>query len=282
MQLKQLPMWFGSQIAYHTLSSGSQEQYSILLRQGVEGLGADKDIREIRAPEADALYQALKESGSEHKAIAVCKVCRRVWNVAMRHELTDINPFAAMGLGDTPRRQVLWTEGQLNTFIGAAVAFGLPSLGLLAVLCYTFAQRPGDMRKLKWEDYHDHAIHFTQEKTGKVMVIAVPPHVAYELDEVPKLGPYIVTREDTLRPYTEDDYNKLFRIVRKRALLPDHLQLRDLRRTGITEHAASGATDSELMSVSGHDTRNTLNIYTVINLAMSRAAMEKRFDKKVK
>jgi len=280
MQLKHILTWWESLPHWATLSVGSMEQYQILLTQAVAELGPDRDVEEIRAPEADILYASLKESKSEHKAVSVCRVCRAVWNLMIRYELATINPFEKMGLGQTAARAQLWTDENLQDFIAASSTRGLPSMGLLALLCWTLAQRPGDMAELKWEDYRDHAMWFTQRKTKKPMGIKVPHDLAYELDGITRLGPHIITREDIRKPYSEPARHQIFCEVRRLALLPDTLQMRDLRRTGTTAMADAGATDAEMQAVNGISTRQLLNTYQRTSLRQTENAMKKRFGKK--
>lgn len=279
MLLEQIPEWFYQQRAWTKLKASSQEVYAILLTQGLRGLGTDKEADSITARDADRLYDRLWNEASPHKANAVCSVLRRVWTVLKRHEIVHHNPFERMDLTTTRARRVKWTQEQVDDFIAASISYGLPAIGLLLHLCYVFGQRPGDMRQLKWSNYYDHGLHFTQEKTGKVMDIWVPPDIQDDLALVERIGPYIVTREDTHQPFTQDDYQPIFRKIRKLALLPDFLQLRDARRSATTELEESGATDAEIMSVTGHDRRSTLNVYGVNSQKTSRNALNKRFSR---
>jgi hypothetical protein len=54
--------------------------------------------------------------------------------------------------------------------------------------------------------------------------------------------------------------------------------LRDLRRTCISELGDLGATDDELVSVSGHGDRQMLNIYSLSEYKRTLAAMQRRWD----
>jgi hypothetical protein len=82
----------------------------------------------------------------------------------------------------------------------------------------------------------------------------------------------IVNYERTGRPFDEDQFSKKAAIVREADGIPDHLQLRDLRRTGITETRAGGATDHELQATSGNDLES-LQIYSVPSNAEAASAI---------
>ena len=277
MQLNQVLEWFESTPAWKRLSPNSQNVYRILIRQGIESLGPDRDVNTIKAGDADKLYDQLESVKGMHKAVSVCTVLRRVWGVLKRYNHTSFNPFSHMGLSVQTSRKVLWTEEQINTFIRASVEYGLPSLGLLLILCYTFAQRPGDMRKLKWENYDGEYLTFTQEKTGKEMVLYVPEDVRDDLSLVEQVGPFIVTREDTGLPYTDDDYLYHYKNILSIAGLPKELQLRDTRKTAINEVIERGGTDSDLMNIGGHNVRTTLNKYQVTTKKSAKRVASLRF-----
>lgn len=261
MRLSQLLTWTESRRFWAKLKPGSQQVYRTLLRQGVTLLGEDIDASTVRAEEADSLYDRLESQYGTHKAVSVCVVLRKVWNELVRYEQVSTNPFTHMGLGSVSDRKVIWTKDQIDRFCKASVQYGLPSLGLLLTFCYTFGQRPGDMRQLRWNQYDGEYLYYIQQKTGKQMVSSVPESLREVIDSLDKVGPFIISREDTEQPYTEDDYLWHYKNILKLAGLPNNLQLRDARKTAITEMGELGATDSELQALGGHDTRQTLNTY---------------------
>ena len=58
--------------------------------------------------------------------------------------------------------------------------------------------------------------------------------------------------------------------------LPSRLQLRDIRRTVLTDLANHGATDTEIMAYSGHKSRESLMPYVCISTQQARNAAGKR------
>ena len=58
--------------------------------------------------------------------------------------------------------------------------------------------------------------------------------------------------------------------------MPSRLQLRDIRRTVLTDLANKGATDTEIMAYSGHKSRESLMPYVCISTEQARNAAEKR------
>jgi integrase len=229
---------------------------------------------------ADKVYDAVREQFSVHRANGVCKILRRIWFTGRRGFLSPnaVNPFAQMGLTETPPRVILWEPEQVDEFIAQSDKQGLSSVGTLALLCYHLCQRPGDMRQITWDQYKDGVFTFVQEKTKAEVKLEASPQLIQRLSGMKqtKDGPIIVS-ETTGRPYDMRLYSKYAAKIRQAAGLPEELQLRDLRRTGATELAEAGCTEDELRSVTGHMSRNVLNVYVRPTKKLAASAMSKRF-----
>lgn len=236
--------------------------------------------RSVDAEMADKVFETVRSQYSIHRANGVCKILRRIWFTGRRGFLAPnaVNPFAMMGLTETPPRVVLWEPEQVAAFIAKADEEGLSSVGTLALLCYDLCQRPGDMRKITWNQYKDGVFHFTQEKTKADVFIEASPRLLERLKGVAKTedGPIVVC-ETTSKAYNNRLYSKYAAKIRQAAGIPDELQLRDLRRTGATELAEAGCTEDELRSITGHMSRNVLNVYVRPTKKLAASAMNKRF-----
>jgi integrase len=242
-------------------------------------------IKDITPTYTDKLYQSLLASHGSHRATFVCKIMRKVWYVGKRHGIVATNPFERMGLVGLEDRTVLWQPYEVYAFINKADEMGYKALATITLLCYHLCQRPGDMRLLKWSDYNGHTFRFVQEKTGTEVEVPASPQIQARLKALPcKALPcessessYISPCESTGKPYDRFLYSQHFRKVRKAAGLGDHLQLRDLRRTGATEMAEAGCTEDELRSVTGHKSRDVLSIYVRPTAKLAQAGISKRF-----
>lgn len=271
--------------AFKKLRKGSQTNYASVFRL-VENLKVNNtefgslQAKSITPKDADRLYQHIEKSVSATRGHAVCKILRRVWFVGKRHGLVDINPFERMGISAPKSRTVLWEPEEIDRFVAKADEMGLQSLGTLAILMYDLCQRPGDMRMLKWSDYNESegTISFIQEKTGTEMYLPVSPRIKNRLKMTPQTSEFIV-----LGPYGKPlclySVSRLCRKVLEAAGLPKHLQMRDFRRTGATELAEAGATEDELRSVTGHQSRDVLSIYVRPTKKLAITAMNRRFQK---
>lgn len=282
LTISELASWFARQRHFTGLSPNSQRLYTRCLNQLVSLLGPDKVAASLDAEQVDSLIELVTTEKGSHAAITLSKVSKRLYNVAKRYTkqtAVTTNPFEKMGMPTLPPRRVVWTEEQVWDFYHTSKKMGRRSLGMLALCCYTFGQRPVDMRSLKWEDIHGNSLLITQQKTKVDIRIFIPEFMEELLDETPKTSEYVIVKEKDNQPYDERLYNIWAYDVKKRARIPLELKLADLRRTAFTEMGDSGATDQELLSF-GHINRQELTTYTVRSVNQSKNAQNKRFGTK--
>jgi integrase len=233
--------------------------------------------KRVSTGHADRLYSQLREDYSDHRAVHVLKVLRKIWYVGKRHGMVTSNPFERMGVSGLDSRVVLWEPEQVDRFMQKADDMGFSSIGTLALLCYDLCQRPSDMRMLRWSDLKQGVFRFNQQKTGTEVEIPASDRLLQRLEAHRNEQDHIVVCETTSRPYDRRLYNKWVSRIRQAAGLPNDLQLRDLRRTGATEMAEAGCTEDELRSVTGHQSRDVLSIYVRPTVRLAASGVNKRF-----
>jgi len=233
--------------------------------------------KRVSTSHADRLYTQLKQDFSEHRAVHVLKVLRKIWYVGKRHSKVTTNPFERMGVAGLDSRVVLWEPQQVERFMAKADEMGFSSIGTMALMCYDLCQRPSDMRQLRWSDLKEGVLRFNQQKTGTLVEIPASQRLLDRLEKHANGKENIIVAETTGRPYDRRLYNKWVARVRTAAGLPNDLQLRDLRRTGATEMAEAGCTEDELRSVTGHQSRDVLSIYVRPTVRLAASGVNKRF-----
>lgn len=234
---------------------------------------------------ADNVFEHFSQEITPAYAITVCRRLRRVWNVGYRKGLVTGNPFAKMGLNSDTKRDVRWTEEQVNLAVETADSLNKQSIGTSIILMYHLCHHPVDIRKLTWGDLVDGKVKFTRQKTGAKLDIPVPPPIVERLkkiipDNLVSLNTLIVKNEFDGRAYTTSVLQRHFRKVRLHANLPFELKLGDLRASGATEMADSGATNSEMRSVTGHKTLDVLALYARPTNTQAGNAINKRYATK--
>jgi integrase len=157
---------------------------------------------------------------------------------------------------------------------------GYTSMGTLAMLCYDLCQRPGDMRQLTWEQFDGECFDFYQEKTRVKIEIDASPRLIKRL--VPlhnRHGQHetIVQYEKTNKGYDNRKYNFIASKIRKQCMLPEKLKMKFLRHSGATVLGENGATEDQISAVTGHKSRQMLNIYVKKTKRLASSAQSLRF-----
>jgi hypothetical protein len=236
---------------------------------------------------ADAFYADLVPRGLR-TANGVMVMAHRLWKYGKRYHGAvhgiDQNPFHQMGLQKTLDRSEMWTMGQVETFVAKADDMGAGSIGTAALICYMFNQRVTTAITAPWTAWNGEALQVRQSKRGRLVWVPALPELRDRLNglkEVRADAVQIVIDERYGRPYDEYSFSHRAGIIREAAGIPNHLQVRDLRRTGITETRAAGGTDHELQATSGNN-KESLQIYSVPSNAEATSAIRKRLRHRTK
>lgn len=277
MKVNDLFIWYKASRNWETLSHNSQVFYSLMIKTMTSEIG-NYNVDNVSHDLVDKVYNNIKTNVSLHRAVYSCKVMSKIWNRAIRQGYATVNPFSSMGLPKLQSRPTKWTIEQIDTFYAETVSRQIPSLGLLMLMCFDLCQRPGDMRTLKFSNVSDGWVSFVQEKTKTRMDIKLSDRL---IDMLSHLNPdseddFIIKYEVTGKPYDARTYAKLVQEIRTDLGLPDDLQMRDLRRTGLSELGENGATEDEIRSISGHVDRQVISTYIPVTQTLVEHGMAKR------
>ncbi|TVR81582.1 MAG: hypothetical protein EA405_08140, partial [Rhodospirillales bacterium] len=210
-------------------------------------------------------------------ANSVIRVLRLLLRYAVDEGYILHNPAAKLRMVATPPRQMIWSDDQIATFIGAAEKAGRRSLALAVLLGICLGQRQGDILRLTWSQFDGTAITVRQGKTGALVRIPVMRELATVLHATPRASSSIVVAETTGRPYLSDHFQHEFRRIANAAGLPS-LQFLDLRRSAVVRLAEAGCTTAEIAAITGHRLERTTQIletYLPRTSPMAEAAIRK-------
>jgi len=251
----------------------------------------------------DKLYEALQwveEEGKDGQPVrrrrlatanAAIRAARRAWSIGKRAGWVSNNPFSKPELEQTGGETRAATREQVDIFIAKADEMGRPSMALAAMLAFELCQREGDViETISWAQYHPGSeIRVRQHKTNELVWVPLFdeegelfPGLVSRLDATQRRGPLIVMRDTPDRrtkqylPYKEDNFRHVFLEIADEAELPKDFTFMSLRHGGLTELGDADATDQELMSMSGHTTRQTLTKYVKATRKQARNAARKR------
>lgn len=213
---------------------------------------------------ADVIYKQVQAQHGDFQANYFQAVWHRIYEFAERYEYVQKNPWRRLQVAPLKSRKVFWTEEQVFQVIEYALANDMYYLALGVCLLYDTGQRPSDIMYLTYgkikKDHLGFYIDITQQKRNADVKPALSKYTIGLLG-----GEEAVFKADP-NAFVVSGYKNLaamrsaFDKVRKALKLPN-IQLRDLRRTAITEMGE--ASDDCMISVSGHTNRDMLNIYSL-------------------
>jgi len=219
---------------------------------------------------AKAAYEEWVKRGiSFANHAATC--ASRVYNYAIQMEYATQNPWANIKRKALPQRKVVWSHGEVVTFLDTAYSdFAYRNVGLIVHMAYEWCQRLGDMRNLKWDniDLTYGKLELEQSKRRTDVSLPISATLLTMLKEQHKdfgFQDYVVPHPKptmgTYEPYAMERLSKVGRRVMRLAGLPEELRLMDLRRTGVTQMIDKGVPIGQLMSVTGHNHVSSVKPY---------------------
>ena len=246
------------------------------------------EIGDLTVAKCQHIYWQMVESVESGKGIRFAnytlQIVTRVWNVLIKYDMLDKNPWCFIERSKPAPRNTVWRTEDFTTFL--RVAFDEPkwrNVGLLVRIKVELGQRIEDIRLSEWNNYDlieklytREVILKTNERIAGIPLSDTLVKMLEEQKEVYDFQRWVVPNPLTLEPYSEHNISRTFRKIMVVAGLPSRLQLRDIRRTVLTDLANCGATDTEIMAYSGHKSRESLMPYVCISTTQARNAANKR------
>lgn len=257
--------------------------------------------------------RSTREDGREH--VAKARMVLAVFRASLKFGVVAGLP-GCKGLSDVlgsmvfetvPPRQSAPTLEMVEALIAAAHDRGRASVALATAVQFETTLRQWDVigRWLPLADATPSAVHWKGQKwagltwanIGADMVLRTRPTKTaqttgvkqeYDLTLAPlvlreiarisadrRSGPMIVN-EATGRPYANDKFSEVFRLVRKDAGIPISIWSRDMRAGAVTEGNRAGARLEDVSRVAGHVDQGTTKIYDRDTIEAARRLAEAR------
>lgn len=223
--------------AFDNVSLGTQADYGFALDKLLAKFG-DAPLDEVK-PSHITLYIDKRSMESKHRALREKTVLSMLYSWCIARDFCTINPVAAIKTKRLPgRKDVYITDDMLEAVYQKAS----PALRDAIDLAYYLGQRPADVLKLTEADIRGGAFDFSQNKTGKGMVI----EAGGELDALIKRmnerkSAFPIRRMQLLvdesgQPMTKAKLRSRFEAAREAAgFTGDQFQFRDLRRKAASD-----------------------------------------------
>ena len=213
-----------------------------------------KHLRKLRDAKAD----------TPEAANALVKALRQVFKWAIEAEHLDSNPAKEVPYIETGSQGFhSWTIEEVRQY-EARHPIGTRARLALALLLYT-TQRRSDVVRLGHKMAHNGWLKFTQVKNARRKPISLEIPILAELqriiDATTPLGKdtYLVTQFG--KPFTVNGFGNRFRKWCNEAGLP-HCSAHGLRKAGSARLAELGASDREIMAITGHQSAKEVDRYT--------------------
>lgn len=230
---------------------------------------------------AGAMYQHITTAHGLRTANTFAMVWGRVYRFGIVNEWLTQNPWTYVQKSRALPRDVIWSAEEfvkLVDYIKNLNPVPYPIIRGLWLM-YDTAQRPTDVLNMKTElvrqDDMGYYVELRQSKTKKKVNVPLSEEAVGWLD-IPN---YSHGSEFLIGSKMElGDFRYLFNVYKEGAGLPAKLQLRDLRRTALTEAGLGGATDDQMKALSGHSARGMLDIYSLSTRIKALDAFKARHE----
>lgn len=227
----------------------------------------------LETPMIQRMYDEQVRQTTVHLANRTLTVYRLMLNYAIRCGYTRHNPFEKIKRKATKHRKVMWKREDVRAFLNTAFSrWQWRNAGLIFYMIYEWGQRVSDILNLKWEniDLDTNTVTIRQSKRDAKVQLPISEGLAKMLKQQKKdfflsnyVAPQMVRRQGKFIPYSVDTINNYFCDICEAARIDDELQLRDLRRTAITETIENGGDIITVMQMSGHQDVSSVMPYFV-------------------
>lgn len=207
-------------------------------------------------------------------------IARRAWDVVHRthpHTVPVENPFKGVLRVTSKKSKPAATRAEAYALAFALREIGEPHLGLAALICFEWLQRPENVLdgKITWADYRPsdrrNHVRVHHHKTGEIVWMPLEddagllyPELEDYLEALPRQGlPIVLTSGERgpARPYSMAYAQRRVREARAAASLPNHVTLDACRHGGMTELGDADLTEQGVMTLSGHKTPQAARLY---------------------
>ena len=243
------------------------------------------NMGKISVSECKKAYQEWLKSGIR-TANATSTVVSILFNLAIELELVPNNPMRFVKKMQTQPRKVMWTADQVRLFCDTAYEeYKWRSIGLIVQMAYTFAQRIGDMRSLKWDsiNFEERRLDLEQSKKRAEVHLPININMFRMLEQQHKdfgfqefVAPHPFPRSGSYVNYNDKEISYIVNQIKDKANLPKELTARDMRRTAITEMVEAGVDTTQIMAVSGHNSPNSMRPYIKHTFNSASNALDRR------
>ena len=285
--------YINNSMNFRCLSSSSQKHYEYVLNTVMTTIISKRTLGSIKVSKLTSKHCSDAYNVWSEYSIDSANQRSRILSVLLNYSISisliDFNPMSRVKkLKHVPQSEV-WTHDQVISFLDMAFTdFNWRNIGLIALMCYEWSQRPTDIRLLKWTsvDLDNSVVKIKQTKRGATVELPIPDNLMPMLKQQKEdwdwqqyVVPYHRHSDSAYVPISGRQLCLLANDIKKACNLPKNLHIGNLRKTAIVQMIDSGVDHLQIMSVTGHTNIVSLNPYHKHTLKAATAALARR-DKK--
>ena len=283
---------------FNSLSSNSRRTYEYILNSICKTKLFSRDLGDITLKyltpaHCSTLYELWVRGVSIDNANQKARVFSMLMNYCISIGLVEFNPMSRIKKRKHQPKSIVWTKDQVELFVETAFSqFKWRNIGLLALMCYEWGQRPTDIMNLKWDfveppiEEDTGIVTIKQSKRGATVKLPIEDHLMKLLTQQHKdwsFQEYVIPHQrpsdGCYRPLSPMQVSTLVNEIKSAGGLPMELQIGFLRKTAINEMIESGVDQLAIMSVTGHQNVQSLNPYNKHNYDTARSALDMRRER---
>lgn len=271
--------------SFRSLSSKSQASYEICLKVISEDLGEIR-LNKLTSRICAKFYDQWLQNKGAYTANRYSLILSVFLNYCISIELLEFNPMSRVKKQKHEPKSIIWTKDQVEKFLDFAFSqFEYRNIGLIVLMCYEWAQRPIDIRNLKWDnvDFEHKKVTIRQTKRGATVQLPLEEPLFSMLEEQKTLWdfqeyvvPHHRASDNAYRPLSNPTMCKLVNEVKELVGLPKELLVGHLRKTAINEMVEASIDSTSIMQVTGHKNISSLNPYIKHTYSGAKSALEAR------
>lgn len=277
-----------------SLSNSSQSDYENTLWHVCNTKVDGKALGDIRLNKLDTrtcnkYYEKWVEEKGTYAANRYSLLFGIVLTFCASLDFIQSNPMARVKKLKHEPESLVWTRKQVEDFLEVSFSeFKYRNIGLMVLMCYEWAQRPIDIRRLKWENinFEEAKVKIKQTKRGATVELPIDEELLQMLTQQKEewgfqeyVVPHYRASDNAYRMMSPKVMADLVNEVKEKANIPKELLAGHLRKTAINEMVEAGVDSVHIMQVTGHKNISSLNPYLKHTYQGAKTALDKRKSK---
>jgi integrase len=272
---------------YQYFPVGTQNNYRYRMSKVLRTPKGDVPISKITYQMCSDWYDEWNKGYSVREANNTAKVMTLLLNFAMHLDIIKDNPMLRVKkVLSRKSAHKMWTREQVDLLVSTSFTkFEWRNVGLLALMCYEWAQKVQDIVNLEWSslDLDSATASITPINKGKPVTIPIEEPLLSLLKNQKKdldfqrwVVPFYRRTDKAYVRLTIEYLSPILHKIKEACGLPKELKLSHLRGTAITEFVLAWVDSVNILQLTGMTRVDSLNQYIVGTKAGAQKALNAR------